>query len=168
MGIPYEFNDVAKRLEQARSWASSVTEGNRCAMVLGLALKLKPHGAQETMRGKSFVSEAARNQPFSDKFFVKAWDVTESVLNTWGPASQRNDGVQALKHLEGVKGFVFLEDCWRTPGERLNKLLFGVDVKSGDHVDLWNGAALAIYPKRMESLALIRQARKVWLWECAP
>ncbi len=166
VAIPFAFNDVSGRLEQARSWASNVTEGNRCAMVLGIALQLKPRGAHETMRGKSFVKEGVRNQPFTAKFYVKAWDLTEEILSSWGPASLRISGVDAVKQLEGKKGFVFLEDCWRTPGEKLNKLLFGVDVRSGDHVDLWDGAALAIYPDRMEARSLIRQARKVWFWEC--
>ena len=57
MGIPYQFDEVAKRLTDARSWASNVTEGNRCAMVLGLALKLKPSASMETMRGQPFVTE---------------------------------------------------------------------------------------------------------------
>jgi hypothetical protein len=168
MGIPYQFDEVAKRLTDVRSWASDVTEGNRCAMVLGLALKLKPSASMETMRGQPFVTENLRNQPFADKFFVKAWDLAETVLNSWGPAAKRVDGIQAAKHIEGLKGFVFLEDCWRTPTEKMNKLLFGVDVKSGDHVDLWDGTALAIYPARMDSLGLLRQSRKVWFWECKP
>ena len=168
MAIPYQFEEVAKRLADVRSWASEVTEGNRCAMVLGLALKLKPSSRQETMRGQPFVKESVRNQPFADKFFVKAWDLAESVLNTWGPATKRVDGIRALKQIEGLKGFVFLEDCWRTPTEKMNKMLFGVDVKSGDHADLWGGSALAIYPERMDSLALLRQSRKVWFWECQP
>lgn len=166
MAIPFRFNEVAKRLSDARSWASDITGGNRCALVLGVALKMQPSGSHEQMRGKPFVNEAVRNQPFTAKFFVKAWDLTESVLNTWGPPAMRIDGVQALKQIDGVKGFVFLEDCWRTPTEKMNKMLFGVDVRSGDHVDLWDGSALAIYPSRMDSLALIRQSRKVWLWEC--
>lgn len=165
MAIPYHFDEVAKRLADVRSWASDVTEGNRCAMVLGQALKLKPNFRHETMRGQSLVKEDVRNQPFTDKFFVKAWDLAETVLNTWGPATKRVDGIQVLKQLEGLKGFVFLEDCWATPTEKVNKLLFGVDVKSGDHADLWGGSALAIYPERMDSLALLRQCRKVWFWE---
>lgn len=164
MAIPYSFDDVSKRLTEARSWASEITEGNRCAMVLGVALKLRPAGSQEAMRGQAFVKEPVRNQPFTEKFFVKAWDLTETVLNTWGPPAKRVDGVQALSQINGVKGFVFLEDCWRTPTEKVNKLLFGVDVKSGDHVDLWNGSTLAIYPARMDSLSLLSQSKKVLLW----
>lgn len=166
MTIPFKFDELAERLSQARSWASDITEGNRCAMVLGVALKLQPTGSQTHMRGKSFVNQEVRNQPFTAKFFVKAWDLTETVMKTWGAAAIRVDGVQALNQLEGKKGFVFLEDCWRTPREKLNKLLFGVDVRSGDHVDLWDGTTLAIYPSRMDSQALIRQSRKAWLWEC--
>lgn len=111
MAIPYAFEEVAKRLADVRSWASEVTEGNRCAIVLGLALKLKPSGSQETMRGQSFVKEGMRNQPFTGKFFVKAWDLTETVLKSWGPPAKRIDGIQATKQIEGLKGFVFLEDC---------------------------------------------------------
>jgi hypothetical protein len=166
MAIPFAFDDLVRRLSDARSWAFEVAEGNRCAMVLGLTLKLKPSGNQATMRGQSFVSESVRNQPFTDGFFVKAWDLAETVLKSWGPPSKRVDGTQALKQLEGQKGFVFLEDCWRTPREKVNKLLFGVDVQSGDHVDLWDGSALAIYPARMDSVALLSQSRKVWFWEC--
>jgi hypothetical protein len=166
MAIPYAFEDVAKRLADARSWASGVTEGNRCAMVLGIALKLKPSGSQESMRGQPFVNADMRNQPFAGKFFVKAWDLAEAVLNTWGPAARRLNGIGAAQQIEGLKGFVFLEDCWRTPTEKMNKMLFGVDARSGDHADLWDGSALAIYPERMDSLSLLRQSRKVWLWEC--
>jgi hypothetical protein len=129
-------------------------------------LRLKPSARQETMRGRSVVSEDVRNQPFTSKFFLKAWDLADTVLKTWGPPTTRVDGVQALKQIEGKQGFVFLEDCWQTPSEKLNKRIFGVDVQSGDHVDLWNGSALAIYPERMSSLGLLSQSRKVWLWEC--
>jgi hypothetical protein len=168
MAIPYSFDELAKRLADVRSWASDVTEGNRCAMVLGLALRLRPNASHESMRGKPFVKEAARNQPFAERFFVKASDLAETVLNAWGPATRRVDGIQAGKQIDGSKGFVFLEDCWQTPTEKVNKLLFGVDVKSGDHVDLWDGSALAIYPARLDSLALLRQSRKVWFWQCKP
>jgi hypothetical protein len=168
MAFPFAFEEVSARLELARSWASDVTEGNRCAMVLGIALRLKPREGHETMFGKSFVKDAVRNQPFAAKFYVKAWDLTEEILTSWGPASLRVNGLDAGKQLDGKKGFVFLEACWRTPSEKLNMKLFGVDVRSGDHVDLWDGTTLAIYPDRMEARSLIRQARKVWLWECKP
>lgn len=168
MAIPHVFNNLATRLADARSWASTVTEGNRCSMVLGIALKLKPNASQENMRGKPFTTDAIRRQPFAEKFFVKAWDLTETVLHTWGPPSKRIDGVQAAPAIAGLQGFVFLEDCWRTPTEKVNKLLFGVDVTSGDHVDLWDGSTLAIYSSRMDSLALLKQSKKVWLWECKP
>jgi hypothetical protein len=166
MAIPYRFDELARRLSDARSWASEVTDGNRCAMVLGLALKLRPATSHQTMRGQPFVNEGIRNQPFAEKFFVKAWDLTETVLHAWGPSEKRIDGLQAIKALEKKKGFVFLEDCWRTPTEKMNKLLFGVDVATGDHVDLWNGVNLAIYPARLDSLSLLRQSRKVWFWQC--
>jgi hypothetical protein len=39
-----------------------------------------------------------------------------------------------------------------------------VDTQSGDHVDLWDGTTLAIYPSGMDSRRLIEQSRKVWLW----
>ena len=168
MAFPYPFDEIAKRLSEVRSWASDVTDGNRCAMVVGMALKLKPNASQESMHGQSFVKDAVRNQPFTQKFFVKAWDLTETVLNTWGPPTNRINGIQAEKQIEGLKGFVFLEDCWRTPTEKINKLFLGIDVQSGDHVDLWDGSALVIYPKRMDSLALLSQAKKVWFWECKP
>ena len=166
MSLPHRFEDLARRLQEVRSWASDVTDGNRCAMVLGLALGVKPSRSQATMRGQPFVAEAVRNQPFTEKFFVKAWDLTESVLKTWGPPSKRINGTQAAKDLGSMRGFVFLEDCWKTPTEKMNKMLFGVHQQTGDHVDLWNGSALAIYPKRMESLALLGQSRNVWLWGC--
>ena len=124
MAIPFAFDNLAKRLQDARSWGGNVTEGNRCAMVLGVALGLRPSGAQEAMRGKPFVNSAVRNQPFTQKFFVKAWDLAEAVLDTWGPATQRVAGNAALGQVTGLKGFVFLEDCWRTPMEKVNKLLW--------------------------------------------
>lgn len=166
MAIPQDFEGLSRRLEEARGWASMVTEGNRCAMVLGQALRLKPDTEEASMFGKPFVSDSARHQPFTKKFFVKAWDLTEKVLKTWGPATLRVNGSDAAAALSGRTGFLYLEDCWRTPTEKMNKLLFGVDVKSGDHVDLWNGRTLAIYPERMDSLGLLKQSRKVWYWEC--
>lgn len=166
MAIPFDFGALEKRLADVRSWAGDVTEGNRCAMVLGQALRLTPGSSHESMHGKSFVSENVRHMPFTKKFFVKAWDLTETVLNTWGPAGIRISGRSSAKALEGKRGFIYLEDCWKTPTEKMNGLIFGVDVQSGDHVDLWNGSNLAIYPKRNDSLALLRQSRNVWFWEC--
>lgn len=165
MPLPFSFGEVSRRLDDVRSWAADVTDGNRCAMVLGLALNVRPNGSQETMRGQPFVKESVRDQPFSEKFFVKAWDVTETVMKRWGPPAMRVPGISAGRQLAGKRGFVFLEDCWRTPSEKLNKALFGVDVKSGDHVDLWDGATLSIYPAPAKSAALLRQSRMVWLWE---
>lgn len=166
MAIPHDFQQLSRRLKEVRGWASSVTDGNRCAMVLGQALRLKPDTAEASMFGKPFASDLARNQPFAKKFFVKAWDLTEKVLKTWGPATLRINGNDAATALSGRTGFLFLEDCWQTPTEKMNKRLFGVDVKSGDHVDLWNGKNLAIYPDRMDSMALLKTSRKVWYWEC--
>ena len=168
MGIPYVYTDVSKRLAQVRAWADSVTEGNRCAMVVGQALLLKPSGAQESMYKQPFVAESSRQQPFAKKFFVKAWDLTEAVLDTWGPASVRIKGTNAESSIADKKGYVYLEDCWQTPTEKMNNLLFGVDVRTGDHADLWNGKTLEIYPHRSSSLGLFRQSRMVWFWECTP
>ena len=164
--IPYKFNEVASRLSIARNRASAITTGNRCAMVLGIALNLRPHGTQESMFGQSFVSDEWRSRPEARQFFVKAWDLAESVMAAWGPP-RRVPGPVAAQQLAGQHGFVFLEDCWKTPGEKFNRAVFDVDVQTGDHADLWDGQVLAIYPRRGDSLALLGQARTVWFWPFA-
>lgn len=98
-----------------------VKKGNRCAMVTGMALHLKPNKdkKQITMRDLNTTDHAIRNkakqtisavfsdgkydesvtgpdQPFMDNFFVKAKDLADAIIDKFGAPDVSGDGKKFL------------------------------------------------------------------------
>jgi len=172
--IGMSYTNLKERLSHSRSYGEDITKGNRCALVMGQALRLKPSNNQVTMRGLGAAEEHLRNMPLLDKFFVKAQDLANSIKDNYGQptkiikgksAVKKNDGNYQVEALDGRKGVIFFQDCWRTPSEKF-AYWFGIDdSKTGDHIDLWNGKTTEIYPDRNKSLGLVHQSDNVWFWE---
>ena len=69
MSIGMNFIDLKERLSHARSYGGDVTKGNRCALVMGQALRLKPKAGQVTMKGLGSAEEHVREMPLLGQVF---------------------------------------------------------------------------------------------------
>ena len=163
MALPYSYSDLFKRFTDARSWAGEITEGNRCALVMGITLNLKPDRDQLNFRGQKSANSSVRNQPFLEKMFVKAEDLVSQITRTYGPPDVEVCGLHALDAVARAPGVIFLRDCWSTPTE---KVTFSKN-KSGDHIDLWDGSIIEIYRSHANANSLVLNARNVLLWRSA-
>lgn len=161
--LPLSYPELLERFSSIRGWAGDVTQGNRCALVMGKSLRLTPSYGQLTMRGRSG-NDALNNMPFLDRMFVKAADVSAAIIATYGPADLEIAGKDALSAMKGLKGAVYLEDCWRTPSEKFAHWLRIADKKSGDHLDLWDGETLEIYRAEKNAPLLVSNSARVLCW----
>jgi Type VI secretion system (T6SS), amidase effector protein 4 len=177
MPIHYRYSDLVRRLSFARSLGKEIKEGNRCAVVVGVALNLKPRKEihETSMRDLSsstaytvkhavvsalFPSHDERIKqppmPFMEKFYVRAQQLANHIAYTFGPPDIRCSGATAVhsKKLQGLTGVIFLTHCWASRAD-------------GDHIDLWNGKNLEIesnYPLPAQ-IAMIAKARECWFWK---
>src|SRR5688572_9433698 len=111
--IDYSYPDLVKRLNDARSWATGVTEGNRCALVVGVALNLKPQAEHQSFRAvKAGLVDGIKGQPFLAKFYLKAQDLADHISRSFGPPDLTTTGLSASQSLAGRQGLVFMADCW--------------------------------------------------------
>ena len=159
--LPFPYGTVLAQFTSVRQWAGYVTQGDRCALVMGLTLRLRPGPGDKTFRGLSAASADVRNQPVLDNMFVKANDVAMQILRTYGPQTLFLTGGNAPSNLNGLSGVVYLENCWKTRWGHVT------GVKSGDHIDLWDGNVIEIYRNEPQlAVALVRNAERVWFWQC--
>jgi hypothetical protein len=171
MPIAMNYGDISTRLKDARDWGKNVTEGNRCALVVGAALRLKPYPHHGTFRGQPSANPAVRAMPFLDRFFLKAADLTEVIKRTYGMPDLTSTGADLITYarlnpgktiFDGRRGVMYLEDCWKTFAERVT-----FSDATGDHIDLWDGQCLEIYREKGRSAVvagLIANARKILFW----
>ena len=176
MKTPYSYTDLAARLASARSWAGGVTTGDRCALVVGVALNVKPLPHHLTFRGEPSAEENVRNMPFLDKFFLKARDLCETIERAGGVPDFTGTGQDIIEFakenpgktpIDGRKGVIYLDNCWLTRREKVSRLLGMTYSKSGDHVDLWDGRLLEIYREKGRDecvRGLIVNAEKIKFW----
>ncbi len=161
MSIPWEFSLILARHNHIRTWAGDITNGNRCALVMGVALNLKPGEGDANFKGRDSANVNMKNMPFLENMFVKAEDVAFGITKKFGAPDLVHDGPGSFPMISSLKGVILLRNCWRTPKE---KLTFSPK-KTGDHIDLWDGFKLAIYPKQNESRALLSQSEKILFWK---
>lgn len=164
MPIKMTYQDLKMRHDLGRSVGKSVTDGNRCALALGVALKLQPGVNDHSFAGQKGVHDGLQNQPFLDKFFLKATDLAIAILKRHGSPDFNISGRDALSTIAGKRGVIYLEDCWQSPGEKLHAALGITNLMSGDHIDIWDGNCLGIYRHEANGNVLVKRARKVWLW----
>jgi hypothetical protein len=171
MPIAMNYVDISSRLKDARDWGKNVTGGNRCALVVGAALRLKPYSHHETFRGQPSANQALRTMPFLDRLFLKAADVNDVIQMTYGMPDLTSTGADLISYaqanpgktiFDGRRGVMYLEDCWKTIAERLT-----FSDATGDHIDLWDGQCLEIYREKGRNAVvagLISNARKIHFW----
>jgi hypothetical protein len=141
-----------------------ITEGNRCALVVGVALNIKPSGPDISFKGQPSAAAAVRNQPFASKFFLKADQLARRIAHVFGRPDIECVGSVALSKISGLTGVVFCEDCWRSPSEKVKAVLHISSARTGDHIDVWNGKALEIYDGDVAHNVLVSRARQVRFW----
>ncbi|KAA6464736.1 hypothetical protein DYQ86_01880 [Acidobacteria bacterium AB60] len=155
---------------------TDIKHGNRCAMVMGVALHLHPrkNRGEVTMRdlAKSAEYKYANlakhhlaplfgerydesvgpfDQPFMDKFFVKAKDLAAAIRDRYGPPDFAGSGPDFLKSPHHNKrGVMYLGGFWHGG--------------TGDHIDLWTGSNLVITGSAENSLKEISGSKVLWLW----
>lgn len=185
MAIDYDYDKLAKRVEFARGIAREVKRGNRCSMVLGIALNLKPrkgevsmldlassttYGAKQTVIAgvASFLGRSDHDerlllgeQPFLANFYVRGEELAAQINAVYGPPDVTGTGadVIAKKMIENQHGVLFLEGVWQTEGGT-----------SGNHIDLWDGTTMVIEGGHSIGAQIqeIKRARKVSFWKVTP
>lgn len=160
--LPYDYQSLTERLDAIRRWAGDITAAHRAALVVALTLKLNPGRGETMFRGLGDAARDIRTMPLLDRLFVRAADVAFQVTRAHGPADFAGAGEGALAGMAGVRGVVYLRNCWRTPRERL---LFA-KTRAGDHIDLWDGTVLEIYREHEGAAELVHNAEHVTLWRC--
>ncbi|WP_137124034.1 hypothetical protein [Roseomonas sp. HF4] len=192
MPIPISYAVLAKKLADARSWAINVTEGNRCALVVGTALGIQPRKAlgETTFRDLPNSHLAMPKQPFLDKFYVKAGQLRDGIAARHGAPDVEGAGRAVFPRLANRRGVAYLEDCWVTPTDdtmnTIRTIGWGMaddprgdlprptPQATGDHIDLFDGTWLEIYrgkgtPDDLTYCgSLIKASAKVCFWETPP
>lgn len=171
MPILLPYREITERLKEARDWGSNVTEGNRCALVVGAALRLKPLPHHRTFRGQPSAAPAVRSMPFLERFFLKAADLNEVIQKTYGMPDLRSTGADIISYakvnpgitiFDGRRGVMYLENCWKTLSERVT-----FSDATGDHIDLWDGQCLEIYKSKGRNAVvsgLLANAGRIFFW----
>lgn len=165
MAKAVDFDFMWRSHQENRKTAEMVNpEGNRCAYVLGLTLKVtfkpRPDRNELSFREISQPPKGIRGQPFLAKFYVKAEQFADRLREEWGEPDLNMIGINALDVISGKQGVIFVQNAWSTG---LTKALLGI--RTVDHVDLWNGTTMGSYPNNHEySRDAITRADKVYLW----
>jgi hypothetical protein len=164
--IRYAYADLLKRLTDARSWATGVTEGNRCAVVVGVALNIKPSDEAQSFRTMPANHVATvPGMPFLAKFFVKAQHLADATAERFGPPDIKVPGTAAIDAIASKQGVIFMQDCWG--GFVLPVIKIKVTEDTADHIDLWDGSTLEIYRDKPIGAvhAFVKKSKQVWFWE---
>lgn len=192
MPIALSYASLAKKLAQARGWASGVTNGNRCALVVGAALGVRPAKAlgETTFNDLPDSHRLIPRAPFLDWYYVKAEHLKNGIEARFGKPDIHAPGKVAFPRMAGRRGVAYLEDCWVTNKDDVNYKLgligWGMSddpggtlpmperTATGDHIDLFDGTFTEIYrgtggaADRVYGENLIRAAAMVWFWETRP
>jgi hypothetical protein len=174
----FTFSRLLARHDSAIAFGRTVDikRGNRCAMVMGIALQMHPRKerGQTTMRDLANSPEykyrnlakmaiasvagatydetvAPYDQPFMDRFFVKAKDLAQGINEKFGPPDFSGTGTDFLKSARRTKkGVMYLGGFWHGG--------------TGDHIDLWDGNRLNVTGTPQDSCKEIGASKRIWLW----
>ncbi len=171
MPVAMNYGEISARLKDSQDWGKYVTNGNRCALVVGAALRLKPYPHDRTFRGQPSANPDLRTMPFLERLFLKAADVTDVIQKTYGMPDLTSSGADLVSYarlnpgktiFDGRRGVIYLENCWKTIPE-----LVTFSDATGDHIDLWDGQCLEIYREKGRNAVitgLIANARRILFW----
>jgi hypothetical protein len=179
MPIALDFETVWARYQTSRPVAAGITEGNRGAMVLVMALGQRYYpdlsmeetsfadvedsfavNAKETATylwiGKFKVTDrltdSIEGQPFLRKFYVKAEQFADPLRIGWGEPDFALTGSpkRFAEKTMGNRGVIYMANA-RPSGE--------------DHVDLWNGSTTTPYASDSAYINKhIEESSEAWLW----
>jgi hypothetical protein len=94
---------------------------------------------------------APYNQPFMDRFFVKAKDLAQNITDKFGAPDFSGNGETFLKSADHTKkGVMYLGGFWHGG--------------TGDHIDLWDGSRLNVTGTAEDSGKEIGASKVIWLW----
>lgn len=155
-----DFKLLWARWKEAKKLGEDINpDGNRCALILGAALKsaFKPRKSRGeiSFRDVSQPPEGIRGQPFLDKYYVKAQQFAQRLEEEWGAPDLKATGASALSLLKGKRGVVFIENAWYAGFPRR---------KTVDHVDLWDDVRTAAYDAA-HTREILERADAVVFWE---
>jgi hypothetical protein len=96
-------------------------------------------------------SVAGFDQPFMDKFYVKAKDLANHINDKYGRPDFVGDGQGYLKSkFSASKGVMYLGGFWHGG--------------HGDHIDLWDGSKLNVTGTPGDSISEIVASKVIWFW----
>jgi hypothetical protein len=161
------FNSLWHRYQDKRSVAAGITDGNRCALVLGLALGpgYEPRAGeisfqqlrQPTLPFQKGVHPAIEGAEVLNRFYVRSDEMARRLIDEWG-APAKFQGSATFDAVHGKKGVIFVKNGFRTHHG-------GHD----SHIDLWNGVQMGSWhnPDASEQTyrGLFERADEVWFWQ---
>lgn len=153
------FDTLWERYKEARNLGRDINpDGNRCALVLGAAMrsiyKPRKERGELSFREISAPPKGIRGQPFLERYYVKAEDLARRLREEWGEPAYNIEGASALATFSGKRGVIFVQDAWFSRREM---------AKTVDHIDLWDGRRMGAYDEK-KSAEVFKSASKVWLW----
>lgn len=157
MAQALNFEMLWQKYHASRKIGAAVTDGNRCALVLGaaLGLKYKPRLDQGeiSFRGVGQVKSEMKEMSVLDNYYLRAEQLALRLKEEWGEPDIKVYGPDALKSIADKKGIIFVENAWRTRAF----------AKTVDHIDIWNGKYMASSTVA-DSEKAFQNADMVWLW----
>lgn len=167
MPIPFSHVELSRRHAAARAVGEELSSDNRCALVMGMALRIQPDVGDKTHRGQKASPEPVRNQPLLDRYFLRAGELAKRIECTFGAAELTLRRGQDFSALKGQKGVLYLDNCWSNRKEKAINKLTPLQLRSGDHIDLWDGEVMAIYSTPSDSRALLGRSETIKFWRAA-
>jgi hypothetical protein len=153
------FEALWDKYQESRKLGRDINpDGNRCALVLGAALRSaytpRKERGELSFREIGQPPKGIRGQPFLERYYVKAEELARRLEEEWGRPAYRVSGADAAAAIGGKRGVVFVEDAWFS---------WRAMAKTVDHIDLWNGSRMGAYDEAGSADAF-RRASMVWLW----
>lgn len=140
-------------------------EINRCAVALSATLGLSPRKEDEVSLKAlepSNVEPEYRGTVLLEHYYIRAHQLANRLKEeeTWKEPEIYHDIDTARVRVAGRRGIIFAEDADLRWFARDSRGKARVRTRTGDHIDLWNGAHFGSDTYRFPT-----QARAIWFWE---
>jgi len=152
--LPFTFDDLADRFSKVRPWAAAhFGEINRCAICMGFTLRLSPSKQEGDASlgdlvdaGKKIAGaeriEGGPQGDYGSVFFIRASELLPRVQRAFGRADVEGPANQVWSQVQGIKGVLFIENCYPTAGDKSWTIKGIYEPTSGDHWDLFDGMVM--------------------------
>jgi hypothetical protein len=152
-GTRWRNRDAAAWDCHLRPWALATfgAATNRCTVCMGYVLRLTPSGADATAADMPGMSASIAKAPPLDglpagpldkKLFIRAAELLPRVRSAFGVPDVEGAGRLIWPRVVGIKGVLFIENCYETDGDKKINKYSPVDRVSGDHWDLFDGLTM--------------------------